>query len=126
MSKVKIKPKLEQVPICDMVGEIAIHYGFNVIKPPQITNDDISKSKQFKDFDHYEDADEKVALTRWYIEERFDLEPQPVSILTKNPCPAILQRKKLLLILMVLRLWEAVSLQVRHFCFAVFYRHSMN
>ncbi|KND49963.1 MAG: histidine--tRNA ligase [Parcubacteria bacterium C7867-003] len=77
-----------------MVGEIAIHYGFNVIKPPQITNEDISKSKQFKDFDHYEDVDEKVALTRWYIEERFDLEPQPVSIHYKKPLPGNSAKKK--------------------------------
>ncbi len=86
MTKVKIKEKLELVPTTDLVGEIAIHYGFDVIKPPHITADDISKSKQFKDFDHYGDADEKVALMRWYIDERFDLEAQPISVhFKKNP-----------------------------------------
>lgn len=64
----------------DKVGEIAVHYGFVVIKPPQITNDDIHKSKQFKDFDYYEDVLEKIALTRWYTEERLDLQAQPLSI----------------------------------------------
>ncbi|TSC70669.1 MAG: histidyl-tRNA synthetase [Parcubacteria group bacterium Gr01-1014_46] len=94
MAKIKVKAKLEQVPICDMVGEIAIHYGFSVIKPPHITHDDVAKSKQFKDFDHYSDADEKVALTRWYIEERFDLEPQPVSIHYKKPLSGVTDKKK--------------------------------
>ncbi len=85
MKKVKDKEKLELIPILDLVGEIAIHYGFNVIKPPHVTNEDISKSKQFRDFDNYEDAEEKVALTRWYIDQRFDLEPQPISIHFKKP-----------------------------------------
>ncbi len=85
MTKVKIKERIELLPHCDVVGEIAIHYGFSVIKPPQVTNDDISKTKQFKDFDHYEDALEKVALMRWYIDEKFDQEPQPISLHFKKP-----------------------------------------
>jgi len=94
MKKVKVKEKLELVPTTDLVGEIAIHYGFDVIKPPHITADDISKSKQFKDFDHYGDADEKVALMRWYIEERFDLEAQPISIHFKKPLQGANSKKK--------------------------------
>ena len=80
MTKAKEKPKMELLSVTDGIGEIAIHYGFNVIKAPDITGDDVSKTKQFKDFDHYTDTHEKVALTRWYIAPRFDLEPQPVSI----------------------------------------------
>ncbi len=71
--------------VSDKVGEIAIHYGFNVIKPPHINPADVSKSKQFKDFDHYGDALEKVALTQWYLNERLDLETQPVAIHYKKP-----------------------------------------
>lgn len=94
MTKVKAKEKIEQLTHCDIVGEIAIHYGFSVIKPPQVTNDDISKTKQFKDFDHYEDALEKVALMRWYIEEKFDQEPQPISLHFKKPLQGHAIKKK--------------------------------
>lgn len=94
MKKTKVKDKLELSTICDVVGEIAIHYGFNVIKPPHITNDDVSKSRQFRDFDHYNDSDEKVALTRWYIDQRFDLEPQPISIHFKKPLHGSSSKKK--------------------------------
>lgn len=94
MTKVKEKAKLELLSVSDRIGEIAIHYGFSVIKPPQVTNDDISKTKQFKDFDHYGDTHEKVALTRWYIEQRFDLEPQPISIHYKKPLTGAVDKKK--------------------------------
>ncbi len=72
------------------VGEIAVHYGFVVIKPPHVTAEDVSKSKHFRDFDHYGDVEEKVSLTRWYMDERLDLESQPLAIhykkaLTKSP-----------------------------------------
>jgi histidyl-tRNA synthetase len=85
MTKIKQKEKIEVLPHTDIIGEIAIHYGFSVVKPPQITNDHISKAKQFKDFDHYEDAVEKVALISWYIDEKFDQEPQPISLHYKKP-----------------------------------------
>ncbi len=94
MKKINTKEKLESVPHCDLIGEIAIHYGFNVIKPPQVTNEDLSKAKQFKEFDHYEDAEEKVALMRWYIEQKFDLEPQPISLHFKKPLPGHNSKKK--------------------------------
>ncbi len=79
----KEKPHLETVT--DKIGEIAIHYGFTVVKPPEITNSDLNKSKQFKEFDHYGDAEEKVALTRWYMDNRMDLESQPLAIHYKKP-----------------------------------------
>ncbi len=69
----------------DKVGETAIHYGFTVIKPPQITSDDFSKYKQFKESDHYGDALEKIALTRWYMENRLDSEAQPITVHYKRP-----------------------------------------
>lgn len=94
MTKSKPKEKMELTEATDIIGEIAIHYGFNVIKAPHITSDDISKTKQFKDFDHFEDALEKVALTRWYIEQRFDTEPQPVSLHFKKPLSGGGVRKK--------------------------------
>lgn len=80
MKKEKQKEKMEIPNVGDKISEIAIHYGFNFIKQPPITNDDISKSKQFKEHDHYGDSEEKVSLTRWYIEQKLAEEPQPVSI----------------------------------------------
>lgn len=80
--------------ICDKVGEIAINYGFNIIKTPNITNDDIQKSKQFKEFDHYGDVEEKVALTRWYMDKRMDLEAQPLAIHYKKPFSGGPNKKK--------------------------------
>ncbi|MFZ2522481.1 MAG: His/Gly/Thr/Pro-type tRNA ligase C-terminal domain-containing protein [Minisyncoccia bacterium] len=77
------KSHLESVT--DKVGETAIHYGFTVVRPPQITSDDISKYKQFKESDHYGDALEKIALTRWYIENRLETEAQPITIHYKRP-----------------------------------------
>ena len=90
MKKEKIKNKAEKTYIateCDKVGEIAIQYGFTVVKPPHVTSEDISKSKQFKDFDMSGDIDEKVALTRWYMEENLQAGSQPVMIHYKKPLP---------------------------------------
>ena len=81
--------------ICDKVGEIAVGYGFTVIKPPQVNPSDISKSKQFKDFDYYGDAEEKVALTRWYMERGLDSGSQPVAIHYKKPLEGSALRKKM-------------------------------
>ncbi len=78
----------------DRVGEVAIHYGFTVVKPPEVTAGDLSKSKQFREFDHYGDAEEKVALTRWYMENRLDLESQPLAIHYKKPLQGSLFKKK--------------------------------
>ncbi len=88
------KEKIHLETITDKIGEIAVHYGFTVIKPPHITSEDISKAKQFKDFDFYEDAVEKIAMTRWYMENRLDLEIQPVLLHYKKPLPGSSVRKK--------------------------------
>jgi histidyl-tRNA synthetase len=80
--------------VTDKIGEIAVHYGFTVIKPPHIQSEDLSKSKQFREFDHYGDAEEKVALTRWYMDTRKDLEAQPLAIHYKKPLSGSSQRKK--------------------------------
>src|SRR5436853_245428 len=82
-SKKQEKSHLES--ITDKVGEIAVHYGFTIIKTPQITNSDISKSKQFRVSDHYGDVEEKVALTRWYIDGKLESESQPIAIHYKKP-----------------------------------------
>jgi histidyl-tRNA synthetase len=95
MAKKEIqKEKSHLESVSDKVGEIAVHYGFTVIKPPAITAEDISKSKQFKDFDHYEDTVEKVALTRWYMDSRMDLESQPLTIHYKKPLKGSIHKKK--------------------------------
>ena len=68
MSKRKLKKndgKSYLESTTDKVGEIALHYGFTVIKPPHVSPEDISKSKEFKDFDYYGDTEEKMALMRW-------------------------------------------------------------
>ncbi len=83
--KETLKEKNYLESVSDKVGEIAVHYGFTVIKTPQITADDISKTKQFKSHDYYGDALEKIALTRWYIEGKRHSEPQPISIHYKKP-----------------------------------------
>lgn len=92
--KIVTKEKQHIETVCDKVGEIAVHYGFTVIKPPHIKDDDIHKSKQFKDFDHSGDVDEKIALTRWYIDERMDLESQPLAIHFKKPLHGSSLKKK--------------------------------
>jgi histidyl-tRNA synthetase len=79
---------------CDKVGEIAVQYGFTVIKPPQITPDDISKAKHFKEFDFWHDAEEKVALTRWYMEENLQAWSQPVMVHFRKPFPGSQFKKK--------------------------------
>ncbi len=84
-NKESAKEKSHLETVTDKVGEIAVHYGFTVIKPPHVISDDISKSKPFKDFDHYEDSMEKIALTRWYMDNRLDLESQPLAIHYKKP-----------------------------------------
>jgi histidyl-tRNA synthetase len=79
---------------CDKVGEIAVQYGFTVIKTPQITSEDISKAKHFKEFDFYHDVEEKIALTRWYIEENMQSSSQPVMIHYKKPLHGSSLKKK--------------------------------
>ncbi len=90
---VAVKTHLETMT--DKVGEIAVHYGFTIVKAPSITHDDISKSKPFKEFDYYADVEEKVALTRWYTEKRLDLESQPLAIHYKKPLVGSTMKKKI-------------------------------
>jgi histidyl-tRNA synthetase len=78
----------------DKVGEIAIHYGFTVVNPPHITSNDLNQAKPFRDFDYYSDAEEKVALTRWYEEMGFAAGPQPILIHYKKPLNGGSQKKK--------------------------------
>jgi len=92
--KVQEKQKDNSELITDKVGEIAIHYGFSIIKPPQITNDDINKSKAFREFDHYEDVEEKVAITKWYMEEAKNLDSLPISIHYRKPLKGSTTKKK--------------------------------
>lgn len=80
--------------VTDKIGETAINYGFTVVKPPHITSDDLSKAKHFKENDHYGDIEEKIALTRWYMENEMDKEAQPVAIHYKKPLPGSSLRKK--------------------------------
>ena len=93
----KENPKQEKnylESVCDKVGEIAVHYGFVVIKPPHITNNNILESKQFKDFDYYGDVEEKIALTNWYLESKSEQSAQPVAIHYKKPLPGGSLHKK--------------------------------
>ncbi|MFZ2693811.1 MAG: His/Gly/Thr/Pro-type tRNA ligase C-terminal domain-containing protein [Minisyncoccia bacterium] len=79
----KKSPKQEEThleSVSNKIGEIAIHYGFTVIKPPQITHSDVNKAKQFKDYDHYGDTEEKIALTEWYINAKLETESQPIAL----------------------------------------------
>jgi histidyl-tRNA synthetase len=94
IKKEKSKPEKSYFEnITDKIGEIAVHYGFVVVKPPEISNDDLHKFKQFKEFDHYEDTLEKIALTRWYQEKRLDLEAQPIAIHFKKSVSGIPKKK---------------------------------
>ena len=70
---------------CDRVGEIAVHYGFSVINTPKISDDDYHKAKQFKEYDYYNDAEEKVTLIRLYGDNNMISNPQPIMIHYKKP-----------------------------------------
>jgi histidyl-tRNA synthetase len=83
--KEQVKEKSHLATECDKIGEIAVHYGFTIVKPLHITAEDISKAKHFKDFDCYEDIEEKAALLRWYMEEGQEKLSQPVAIHYKKP-----------------------------------------
>lgn len=79
---------------CDKVGEIAIQYGFTAIIPPHISASDISEAKQFKEFDYHADAEEKIALARWYMEHNLMNGSQPIMICFKKPLPGGAKRAK--------------------------------
>lgn len=90
----KKQEKSHHESITDKIGEIAVQYGFTVIKTPHISPTDISKSKQFKSFDYYGDVEEKVALTRWYMEAKLESGSQPVAIYYKKPLSGSGTKKK--------------------------------
>lgn len=92
--KITSKEKSHIATESDKVGEIAHQYGFTVIHPPHITSDDISKAKQFKEYDYYGDTEEKVALTRWYIDEQQEKEAQPLALFYKKPFRGSSLKKK--------------------------------
>lgn len=91
-NSVREKSYLEETT--DKIGEIAVHYGFTVIKAPHVSQDDLNKVKHFREHDHYGDAEEKIALTRWYMENEMEKEAQPVAIHFKKPLPGSSGRKK--------------------------------
>ena len=51
----------------DRVGEIATHYGFEIMNPPKISSSHISSAKPFKEHDYYVDAEEKIAILDWCL-----------------------------------------------------------
>jgi len=78
---------------CDKIGEIAVHYGFSVVKTLSIHTSIASLAKPFKEFDYYSDVEEKIALTKWYMEELTSL-PQPIMIHYKKPLLGSVVKKK--------------------------------
>lgn len=88
------KDKSHLAAECDKVGEVAVHYGFTVVTPPSIESGDVTQAKSFKDFDYYSDAEEKVALMRWYQSGLGESTPQPFMIHYKKPLSGSPIRKK--------------------------------
>ena len=96
MAKEKVKKEKSYLAAeCDRIGEIAMHYGFTIIKEPDVNSDDIVSAKQFKSFDYYNDALEKTALTRWYLENNMTEEAQPVMVHWKNHLQGNTSKRKL-------------------------------
>ncbi len=94
MAKINIPKENSYLAVeCDKVGEVAVHYGFTVVQPPHVNPSDLTLAKQFKNFDYYDDACEKIALTRWYAETLQNVS-QPVMIHYKKPLPGNPLRKK--------------------------------
>ncbi len=84
----------ELVSETDKIGEIAIQYGFSIINTPTITPDVYKKSKQFKEYELYNDIEEKISLLNWYDQNNLYSEQQPIMIHYKKPFPGSGQRKK--------------------------------
>jgi histidyl-tRNA synthetase len=80
--------------VTDKVGEIAVQYGFTVIKAPPVGGPETIRGKQFKEFDYYGDAEEKIALTNWYINDKLDSGAQPLLIHYKKQFAPTALRKK--------------------------------
>jgi|GEM_PF-161388 histidyl-tRNA synthetase len=79
----------------DKIGEIALHYGFNPAKSPEIKKSDIDTAQDIIEADFIDDeedherlplhVEEKVALLRMYAENNMQSRPQPVMLYFKDP-----------------------------------------
>jgi len=79
----------------DKIGEIALHYGFNPAKSPEIKKSDLDAAKNLIESDFIDDeenhdrlplhVEEKVALLRMYAENNMHNMPQPVMMYFKDP-----------------------------------------
>jgi len=81
----------------DAQGEIATYFGFVPVKTPEISKDDIAKTKSFKEPtaglhlenssapDFHELLEEKISLLRMYFDEGINTQPQPVLFYYKKP-----------------------------------------
>jgi histidyl-tRNA synthetase len=79
----------------DKIGEIALHYGFNPAKSPEIKKSDLDTAKDIMEADFIDDeedhdrmplhVEEKVAILRTYAENNMQNMPQPVMFYFKDP-----------------------------------------
>lgn len=79
----------------DKIGEIALHYGFNPAKSPEIKKSDLDTAHDIMETDFIDDeedhdrlplhVEEKVALLRMYAENNMQSRPQPVMLYFKDP-----------------------------------------
>jgi len=79
----------------DKIGEIALHYGFNPAKSPEIKKSDLDTARDIMETDFIDDeedhdrlplhVEEKVALLRMYAENNMQSRPQPVMLYFKDP-----------------------------------------
>ena len=103
--KKEIPPKPYQLKDLDKPAEISSYFGFMAVKTPEITKDDISKTKSFKEPTtgaHQENTsapdfhlllEEKIALLRMYFAENMNALPQPVLLYYKKPFAGIPTKK---------------------------------
>ena len=86
----------------DKVGEIALYYGFNPAKSPDIKKPDLDLAKTLLEGDFIEDdydhtrlplhVEEKIALLRMYAEKNMHNQPQPVMFYFKEPFKGALKK----------------------------------
>ncbi|MEI6058030.1 MAG: hypothetical protein WCQ60_03620, partial [bacterium] len=79
----------------DKVGEMALYYGFNPAKSPDIKKADLDLAKSMLEGDYIEDdydntrlplhVEEKIALLRMYAEKNMHNFAQPVMLYFKEP-----------------------------------------
>src|SRR3989344_4192309 len=68
---------------------VATYFGFTPIKPPRITEYDITLTKSCGNHPYY-NASEKVAIIRTYLEQNLASLPHPLALVYKKP----ISRKK--------------------------------